>query len=237
MKPPRPGLLVSVRSAEEARDAYLGGASVIDVKDPSRGPLGAADPAVWQQVRQIVPSQVPVSVALGELGDWKRLPPPPIDAFEGVAFRKLGLAHVGPYWSEDWAALRGEWGGITPWIAVIYADWEVARSPEPDAVIRAASRASCAGVLIDSWDKTRGPIAFDDSWAARFRRIRDTVGLVAIAGCLNVNSIKNLRTLDPDLFAVRGAACVGGNRMEAIDRDRVADLSRRVHDMHPSYPV
>ena len=36
--------LVSVRSPEEALAALEGGADLIDVKEPSRGPLGAADP-------------------------------------------------------------------------------------------------------------------------------------------------------------------------------------------------
>ena len=44
------GLLVSVRSAEEARAALAGGATVIDIKEPDRGPLGRAEPEVWQQV-------------------------------------------------------------------------------------------------------------------------------------------------------------------------------------------
>ena len=38
-----PGLLVSVRSAAEALSALAGGADVIDVKEPNRGSLGAAD--------------------------------------------------------------------------------------------------------------------------------------------------------------------------------------------------
>ena len=63
----RPGLLVSVRSAPEARAACRGGATVIDVKEPARGPLGRADAPTWRAVRAVVPEAVPVSVALGEL--------------------------------------------------------------------------------------------------------------------------------------------------------------------------
>ena len=36
------GLLVSVRSASEARVALAAGVDVIDVKEPNRGSLGAA---------------------------------------------------------------------------------------------------------------------------------------------------------------------------------------------------
>ena len=61
------GLLVSVRSAAEARIALEAGADLIDVKEPRRGALGAADPAVWKDVCRAVAGRVPVSVALGEL--------------------------------------------------------------------------------------------------------------------------------------------------------------------------
>ncbi|HEV3164614.1 MAG TPA: (5-formylfuran-3-yl)methyl phosphate synthase, partial [Isosphaeraceae bacterium] len=65
------GLLVSVRSVEEAQRALAGGAAVIDIKEPARGPLGQADPEIWQAVREAVPPHLPVSAALGELIDWQ----------------------------------------------------------------------------------------------------------------------------------------------------------------------
>src|SRR5947209_8028398 len=48
--PPAPGLLVSVRSAAEARAALDGGAALIDIKEPARGPLGRADDGVMAEV-------------------------------------------------------------------------------------------------------------------------------------------------------------------------------------------
>ncbi|MDP7303223.1 MAG: (5-formylfuran-3-yl)methyl phosphate synthase, partial [Pirellulaceae bacterium] len=62
-------LLVSVRDANEAQQALAGGADVIDVKEPARGALGAADPEVWHHVRRAIPLDVRLSVALGELTD------------------------------------------------------------------------------------------------------------------------------------------------------------------------
>ncbi|GIS63269.1 MAG: hypothetical protein CM1200mP2_54940 [Planctomycetaceae bacterium] len=38
------GLLVSVRSGQEARAAIEGGCAVLDVKEPAHGPLGMAGP-------------------------------------------------------------------------------------------------------------------------------------------------------------------------------------------------
>jgi uncharacterized protein (UPF0264 family) len=47
---------------------------------------------------------------------------------------------------------------------------------------------------------------------------------VALAGSLDVAGIRRLRPLDPDIFAVRGAACRGGDRNGPVDPERVARL-------------
>src|SRR4051812_12944434 len=91
-------LLVSVRSAAEAEAALTGGAGLIDVKEPSRGPLGRADDATIAAVVRIVAGRVPVSAALGELADGQPAYPGP-----GLAFVKRGLAACGarPDWGRD----------------------------------------------------------------------------------------------------------------------------------------
>src|SRR5947209_19533370 len=84
-------LLVSVRDAVEAAAALAGGANLIDIKEPSRGPLGRADLAVTAAVLQAVGGRVPVSAALGELRDCplgrEMAEPPP-----AVRYVKWGLA-------------------------------------------------------------------------------------------------------------------------------------------------
>jgi (5-formylfuran-3-yl)methyl phosphate synthase len=229
------GLLVSVRSADEAEAALAGGAKVIDVKEPDHGPLGCAEPRVWRDVRRVVPAGIPVSVALGELRDWRggeRHPAGP-DPFAGLAYRKLGLAGAGGGpWEVGWANLRSAWGAGPAWIAVAYADWTRARSPEPDAVLDAALRADdCAGILIDTWDKSApSTIAADSTWQRWFARARQRRRpfVITLAGGLDVASIARLAPLRPDYFGVRGAACATGDRRGTIDRGRVARLARVV---------
>src|SRR6266496_2650971 len=89
-----PGLLVSVRSVAEALTALAGGADVIDVKEPSRGSLGAADDDTISAVVRAVNGRAPVSAALGELVDLIGSPigdgtPTLVD---GVSLFKIGLA-------------------------------------------------------------------------------------------------------------------------------------------------
>ena len=214
-----------------------GGASIIDVKEPSRGALGRADCSVWREVRRAVPGPIPVSVALGELNEWlapDRAEIPP-DAWPGIAFGKLGLANAGPDWCKHWRDLRDE---LTPlavgrpgrfrerpsWVAVVYLDWEAARAPEPDSVIQAAGDCDeCSGILFDTWDKSHR-VRIDRSWERRFDRVRDLGRFLALAGSLDIEAIRRLRDRKPDVFAVRGAACRGGDRRAAVDRDQVARL-------------
>jgi uncharacterized protein (UPF0264 family) len=225
-----PGLLVSVRSREEALAAWAGGADVIDVKEPDRGPLGRADAAVWRAVRASLPAGVPVSVALGELPDGGI--PRQVDDYAGIAFRKLGLARAGPDWRRRWAGILATHAEGPPWVAVAYADWSRAEAPDPESVLGAARFFGCAGLLIDTWDKTRpSPLAPREPWVSLVREARGAGLLVALAGRLDRYAIDRLAGLEPDLFAVRGAACRGRDRRGAIDRQRVADLSRLVRSL------
>lgn len=221
-----PGLLVSVRSATEATEAVLGGASVIDVKEPDRGPLGCADPIVWRAVRDAVPPSLPVSVALGELREWADRETPPPEAFVGITFRKVGLSGMaGTDWRSAWDRLRRRFGPGPGWVAVVYLDADRAESPPPDEIRSAVLELpECVGLLLDSWDKTRpadlgtlSPTWFDPLRLAGLR--------VAIAGGLDSRSIRRFLPLQPDWFAVRGSACSGGDRGATIAQLRVRTLA------------
>jgi uncharacterized protein (UPF0264 family) len=213
-----------------------GGAAIIDVKEPSRGSLGKADCSVWREVRTAVPAAVGVSVALGELNEWgSQRVTLPYGCWSGIDFRKLGLADAGPDWRDRWRDLRhrleaeaaarpGAPRGRPAWVAVVYLDWEAAGAPDPEAVIaQAAAIADCQGVLFDTWDKSRRT-ELDTRWARRIARVKEAARFVALAGSLDVQAIRRLQPLDPDVFAVRGAACRAGDRRGPIDPERVARL-------------
>jgi uncharacterized protein (UPF0264 family) len=223
-------LLVSVRSAEEARSALVGGAAVIDVKDPEQGPLGLASTEIWDEVRKAVPSGTALSVALGELRDWmdpsseasRRAP----DHFRRFSFRKMGLSGLGDSWHDAWEQARHLLGHGPAWVAVIYADWQRAQAPHPDHVLDAVlASEDCDGVLIDTFDKAH-PSPVDLTWQHWVERARSAGRLVALGGGIDLEAIRRLAPLRPDIFAVRGAACVDGNRRNAVDPRRVAELAR-----------
>jgi uncharacterized protein (UPF0264 family) len=224
-----PALLVSVRSAAEARSALEGGAAIVDVKEPARGPLGLADAAIWRAVREALPGAVPVSVALGELADWDGGRAVALRDFDGIAFRKVGLAGEGRRgdWRRRWRSLRASLGPGPRWVAVAYVDGSGAGAPEPSEILdEALAVPDCAGLLVDTWDKGRRPPIVVEDWADWVARARAGGRFVALAGGLDADAIARLGPLAPDVFAVRGAACGRGDRLGTIDPARVAELAR-----------
>ena len=229
-----PQLLVSVRDAGEARAALAGGADVVDVKEPARGALGAADPAVWDAVLRECAGRAPVSVALGEAVDWEeedRVPAVPA----GAAFAKLGPFRLGIRsahrdWDADWAAVRGRFeaaaGRPLPWAAVAYADARPAGAPGPNAVLAAAAPAGCRAFLVDTFVKD-GRGLFDhlpDAELAALCAAAKARGLrVALAGSLQIGDVPRAVACGADVVAVRGAACAGG-RTGRVDEAKVRAL-------------
>lgn len=205
----------------------LGGAAVIDVKEPRRGPLGMADPAVWRAVRLAVPADRPVSVALGELRDWRDGRPLPAADLDGIAYRKIGPSGLGlDDWRRGWDELRDRSGPGPAWVAVAYLDDREAGAPPPEAIRDAAlDLPECAGLLLDTWTKGRpGPPMDPDAIARLIEPVRRSGRFAAIAGGLDADRIGRLAAIGPDLFAVRGAACDGGDRESAVDAGRVRSL-------------
>jgi uncharacterized protein (UPF0264 family) len=223
-------LLVSVRNADEARAALAGGADLIDIKEPSNGALGAADPSVWRDVLAAINGRVPVSAALGELKDeaWRAL----IEHAHGLAFVKAGLANASADfdWRAAYAELRERLPIGTNLVAVAYADHLHADAPHVHEVLDAAIALRLPALLIDTFDKTRG-----DLWSALaspalehvITRAHRAQVQVAIAGSLSLSSFNAAADLAPDWLAVRGAACLGG-RDGVVAADLVAALKTSV---------
>lgn len=226
------GLLISVRSGAEAGRALAGGAHVIDVKEPTRGSLGASSPAVWEEVRGVVAGRAPLSVALGELaeprGAWD------VSQLTGFTYAKVGLAGCG-----DWPDWRQRWGqrvrqfapAVTP-VAVVYADWRTARAPAPEAVLAGAIELRCGAVLVDTYAKGDGDLwtHYDESGLVRLvASIRRHGMLAVLGGSLGLASMSRVARTGADYVAVRGAAC-RGRRTGGLEQRRVralADLLRR----------
>jgi uncharacterized protein (UPF0264 family) len=227
-------LLVSVRSAVEAEAALEGGAALIDVKEPANGPLGRAEDDVIAAVVRRVAGRRPVSAALGEL---LRQPVP--YAGRGLSYVKWGLAgHDGRDWQGDLTAAGRRVAGCRV-VTVAYADWRRAGAPPVDDVVAFARGRPGGVLLLDTWAKDPGRTLLDSVPAPEVARLVGScqaAGVrVALAGSLGPEEIRELMPLRPDWFAVRGAACAGSDRRQAVSARRVRSLVALLRS--PSRPV
>lgn len=223
-------LLVSVRSATEALLALECGVDLIDVKEPRRGALGAAEASVWREVLDCVDGRVPVSCALGELNNsLARVPDVPC----GMSFIKVGLAGALELsnWSERWGECLAARPQDCAAAAVVYADWQAAQAPAPAQVLETAVALGCSALLVDTFDKRAGDVFahWPPKALAAFLAEASSAGLTTLlGGGLTWDALETALAMPTDYLAVRGLAC-GGNRNGGIDAASCARLVGRVH--------
>lgn len=204
-------LLVSVTSADEAREAVENGADLIDVKDPRRGSLGAATTQVWRDVLAAVEDEVPVSAALGELSEPASIGLARETA--GLHFAKVGLAGCAKLdWRERWSEWRAALAPGLRTVAVVYADWRTCGAPSPFELLQFAQSQDVSHVLLDTCDKSLGSLRgiWSDEEIEDFCAERMSDGLcLVVAGSLRLEDLSFILPIEPDYVAVRGAVCRG----------------------------
>lgn len=224
------GLLVSVRTASEARLAQVWGADLIDVKEPSRGSLGRPQDVVVRSILNEIAGKLPVSAAQGELREDETI----LWDWEELSFVKWGLSGCV---DRDWKSMlrkRSERLGSRV-VLVAYADAVLAKSPSPEEVLAFACSKPWSDpvFLIDTFDKSLDVnlrrktmldwIALDTlaSWSTRCR----AAGVrLALAGSLGIEEIEKLLPVRPDWIGVRGAVCEGQDREAAFSVNKLHQL-------------
>jgi uncharacterized protein (UPF0264 family) len=226
-----PSLLVSVRTPAEAEVALAGGAAMIDVKEPSRGSLGRADDETVTAVLHCVKGRSPISAALGELMDR----PNPF-SFPGLSYVKWGVAGCSnhPHWPEAMAAARHSLQGKgCQGVVAAYVDWRRAEAPPPWDVFLQLCKQDWAVFLLDTWKKD-GSTLLDWMGTAEIREFCSScraLGVrIALAGSLGRRELIALRSAGPNWFAVRGAACAGGQRQGSLEAEAVQRLVRALSE-------
>jgi uncharacterized protein (UPF0264 family) len=249
-----PQLLVSVRSAAEGAVALTGGCQILDVKDPSRGSLGRADDFVIEQVLQTgIAAGVSVSAALGEVAEHSTSPGSSEDrrlpnSLARLSFTKLGLAGLNndSNWAARWQdtmsfladGVRSSCDNHSlNWVAVIYADWQAAGAPSPNAIVdcvlssRESTSNHIAGVLIDTWSKKSGRLLDSltvEQLSDLANNVQQSGRFFAVAGRLTSIMLPKLASVRPDIVAVRSAACRNEDRTSSVDADAVRKLRTEI---------
>lgn len=211
------GLLASVRSLHEARQALAAGVDVIDLKEPADGALGAVPLSVARLVAAL-PNRPRVSATIGDLPFTAEAVVPGVRA---MAATRVDIVKVGIFDGDTaatLAALRPLCSEGIKLVAVMFAD----RSPDLALLPRLAT-AGFHGAMLDTADKAGGGLRRHLSerqlraFVAAARRNRLLCGL---AGSLAIDDIAPLAALAPDYLGFRGALCARG-RADALDPARL----------------
>jgi len=210
-KPIRSRLLVSVRSLEEAAIVAGLNIGILDLKEPSLGALAPCALHVWQSVAAEWSGKVPLSAALGEFEDARRLTRMVPESF---TYAKMGPAGCGSIdeLKRRWSVIRKQLPEAVALVAVAYADHQAAECPPPLEVFKAASQCHLKTWLVDTFQKT-GRTTLDHLTMQELTAIADLSGSCGtawvLAGSIKLSVISHLRDagLSPNWFGVRGDIC------------------------------
>ena len=213
------GFLASVTSMQEAEIALAGGADILDLKDPSRGALGALPTEIVTACVAGIARRRIVSATAGDLAMEPELVCDAVRRLSacGVDIVKIGLFPGGDV-SACISALRGETARGTRLVAVMFAD------QGPDfSLIGPLRDAGFTGVMLDTADKSAGGLRrhLDGNVLADFVEAARSIGLMSgLAGSLALEDVAPLAALGPDYLGFRGGICDHG-RQSALSPERL----------------
>src|SRR5207244_3852936 len=99
-----------------------------------------------------------------------------------------------------------------------------AQAPPPAEIGAFVREQRCTAWLLDTYAKD-GSTLLDWLSVEEIGKLRREAGAAfALAGSLQRAQIRQLRRVEPDWFAVRGAACQGGRRAGEVSAERVRQL-------------
>lgn len=220
-------MLASVTNPAEAEAVWLGGADIIDLKDPAKGVLGALDTGVAAGIVRSVGKRKPVSAAAdSSLG----APGAVVDAVAAMAATGVDYVKVGCSPGKagaDCVRALGPHASNTKLVGVLFADC----APDMDMLALMANN-GFTGAMLDTAKKGTGrlldhmDVAALDRFIDRCREHGLTSGL---AGSLEAPDVPRLLPLQPNYLGFRGSLCQGRAREAAIDPSSV----RLIRDLIP----
>ncbi len=212
-------MLASITGPEEAAVALDGGADIIDLKNPARGALGAAEAEAVRGAVALVAHRRPVSAVTGDL---PMRPDIVAAAADGLVQAGADIIKQGFFPGGDPDSCIRALSPLTArarLVAVLFAD----RAPDL-ALLPKLAAAGFSGAMLDTADKSKGRLLD----ALSLPRLRDFLtacrahGLQAgLAGSLEAPDVPRLLVLEPDVLGFRGALCGAGGRTGAIEAGAV----------------
>jgi uncharacterized protein (UPF0264 family) len=225
-------LMISVVSTQEALEALNAGATLLDVKNPAEGSLGAQPPGVIREIKKVVSGSVSISAAIGNMPN---LPGTAALAALGAAACGADYIKVGLYGQRTEteaimlmrAVKEAVSGYKTSVIAAAYADCNRFGALPPSFLPHIAQAANVHGCLVDTGIKD-GTTLFDHMKSEELKmlvRQSHAEGLLfGAAGALGEQHLPILRDAGVDIAGLRTAVCRNQRRNGPLDAARVSCL-------------
>jgi uncharacterized protein (UPF0264 family) len=221
-------LLASVRSSEEAFDAALAGADLIDLKEPGAGALGGVSIGEITRIVDMLRAKYPVKPISATIGDV------PTEALSEIAARVIEVSNTG----VDYVKV-----GVTPGPAARRCLVELASLPAAVVPVllcdggidvdltRFAAELGFAGIVFDTALKN-GRTIFDCVDTNTLKACLHAAGargaMTGLAGSLGWAQLAMIHELAPDIAGFRTALCDGG-RSARLDPARVGQWVEALH--------
>jgi len=222
----------------------VGGANIIDVKNPTEGPLGANFPWIIQDIVKIVPNNIETSCTIGEMPNC----PGSISlaargaATIGVNYIKVGLSGLRKK-QETINFLTNIVKSVKDYNSKIkvvitgYADAEKIGSINPLMVPKITSKVQADVAMIDTAIKDGSSLFnyLNDHQLSNFINEANKFKLItALAGSLKKEELAKVYSLGTDIAGIRGAACTFGDRIKGqITRERVSEIVGYLSTLKP----
>lgn len=238
-------LLISVRNSAEAQIVSQFPIAILDVKEPEFGALGAASAKTLESIASTVGPSVIKSFSAGELVDqlhsnqgFETLVPL-VEQFDSsllshFSYVKIGLSgRAGQNWQTAWRSFFQEAVTLTQPVAVAYLDFEAAKSPCPDEILRfSIDQENCSTLLLDTFTKKNSLFHWiTENELAQLVLAAKRNGIrTVVAGSVNKSCLSQVLATQPDFIGIRGAVC-RGDRAEMIDEALVEQWTRSFESM------
>ena len=209
-------MLASVSNVQEAKIVFSAGVDIIDIKDSTKGALGAV---VYNIVKDIVEEIAGRNLVSATVGDLPMRGICITNAVLSMAATGIDIVKIGIFAEKIPEEVLLTISGLTKSgidiVLVFFAD----KIPQSNNFNELAD-AGVLGVMLDTADKTKGSlrsILCDKTLMQFIAQARSAGLMTGLAGSLRVNDIEPLLQLNPDYLGFRGALCQEQQREQAID--------------------
>ena len=220
-------LLISVTNIDEAQLALENGADIIDLKDPSRGALGALPLAqiksVVDYVHRETSGKLLTSATIGDLPMQAEMV---VQQVTQLAATHVDIIKIGFFSSDDYqqcldALLKLTQNGFKL-IAVLFAEITY-----PTDLIKSIQQAGFIGVMLDTLQKNGLTLLDHYSLQQRHMFSKEVLALelsLGLAGSLQLQHIHLVKEMKPTYIGFRGGVCSQNQRVLDLDATKISAI-------------